>query len=93
MGKTLLTCLELKLKSFSRPLHTIPSDLLSLASMDQLRSLLPSLRAAVAANTAAAPALLQQCRLLLIELPSAQSATAAPSEDELALTRACPWQP
>ena len=55
--------------------------------MDQLRSQLPALRAAVASNAAAAPALLTQCQVLLVELPSAVS-SAAPSEEELALTRA-----
>ena len=58
------------------------------APMDQLRALLPSLRAAVTSNAATAPGLLSQCKVLLIELPSAVS-SAAPSEEELALSRAC----
>ena len=55
--------------------------------MEQLRSLLPSLRAAVASSAATAPGLLSQCQVLLVELPSAVSAAAA-SEEELTLTRA-----
>ena len=54
--------------------------------MDQLRALLPSLRAAVTSNAATASGLLSQCKVLLIELPSAVS-SAAPSEEELALSR------
>jgi hypothetical protein len=70
-------------------LQPLPSPpLLPSSTMEQLRGLLPALRTAVASSSASASSLLERAQVALVELPSAVSATATPSEEELTLTRA-----